>query len=45
MDEEQKKEFYRQLMERINKLRIECLFEEPCPLYDPLYEEFKDELD
>jgi hypothetical protein len=34
MNEEQKQESYKQLMERINKLRIECLFEEPCPLYE-----------
>jgi hypothetical protein len=34
MSEEEKEKFYKQLRERINQLRIDILFEEPCPLYE-----------
>lgn len=34
MDEDQKREFYKQLRERIKQLRMQHLFEEPCPLYE-----------
>ena len=30
-----KREFYKSLRERIKQLRMEHLFEEPCPLYEP----------
>jgi hypothetical protein len=39
MNEEEKKEFYRHLRERIYELRIAYLFEEPCPLYEDEDEE------
>ena len=29
-------EDYEQLQERVNELRIEMLFEEPCPLYEEI---------
>ena len=35
MNEEEKREFYKSLRERVHQLRIEHLFEEPCPLYEP----------
>ena len=38
-------EDYKELQEKVKELRMALLFEEPCPLYDPLYEEFGDELD
>ena len=38
-------EDYKELQEKVKELRMALLFEEPCPLYDPLYEEFEDELD
>ena len=38
-------EDYKDLQEKVRNLRLSLLFEEPCPLYDPLYEEFEDELD
>ena len=41
MEEEKKEEFYKDLIQRANDLRIQTLFEEPCPLY----EEVEDELD
>jgi|TARA_B100002019_G_scaffold10130_1_gene8064 hypothetical protein len=28
-------EFHKQLRERIKQLRMQHLFEEPCPLYEP----------
>ena len=34
MNEDEKREFYKQLRERIKQLRMEHLFEEPCPLYE-----------
>ena len=34
MTEDEKREFYKELRERIKKLRMQFLFEEPCPLYD-----------
>jgi len=41
MEEEKKEEFYKELIQRANDLRIRTLFEEPCPLY----EEVEDELE
>ena len=41
MEEEKKEEFFKELIEKANELRIQTLFEEPCPLY----EELEDELD
>jgi hypothetical protein len=41
MGEECKDEFFKELVEKANQMRIEILFEEPCPLY----EEVDDELD
>ena len=35
MDKDEKREFYKGLRERIKQLRMEHLFEEPCPLYEP----------
>ena len=34
MTEDEKREFYKGLRERIKQLRMQFLFEEPCPLYD-----------
>ena len=34
MNEDEKREFYKQLRERIKQLRMAHLFEEPCPLYE-----------
>mgnify|MGYP001385982530 CR=1 FL=1 len=34
MNDNEKREFYKQLRERIKQLRMEFLFEEPCPLYE-----------
>ena len=39
MGEECKEEFFRELIEKANQMRIETLFEEPCPLYEDDYEE------
>ena len=41
MGEECKDEFFKELIEKANQMRIEILFEEPCPFY----EEVDDELD
>tara|TARA_B100000085_G_scaffold152387_1_gene138497 strand:- start:831 stop:995 length:165 start_codon:yes stop_codon:yes gene_type:complete len=41
MNSDEKREFYKSLRERINQLRMGHLFEEPCPLYEP---EWDDEL-
>ena len=35
MNEEEKREFYKSLRERVYDLKIAYLFEEPCPLYEP----------
>ena len=35
MDKDEKREFYKGLKKRIKQLRMEHLFEEPCPLYEP----------
>jgi len=35
MNPEERREFYKQLRERIKQLRMQHLFEEPCPLYEP----------
>ena len=37
MGEECKEEFFRELIEKANQMRIEVLFEEPCPLYAVSY--------
>ena len=34
MQEDEKREFYKGLRERIKQLRMQHLFEEPCPLYE-----------
>ena len=34
MEEEKKEEFYKELIQKANDLRIQTLFEEPCPLYE-----------
>lgn len=39
MNSEEKREFYKGLTERIKQLRMGHLFEEPCPLYEPEWEE------
>ena len=39
MNPDQKREFYKSLRERIHQLRMDHLFEEPCPLYEPEWEE------
>ena len=39
MTNDEKREFYKQLRERIKQLRMGHLFEEPCPLYEPEWEE------
>ena len=35
MKDDEKREFYKGLRERIKQLRMEHLFEEPCPFYEP----------
>ena len=35
MNSDEKREFYKSLKERIKQLRMQFLFEEPCPLYEP----------
>ncbi len=39
MEKNEKREFYKGLNERIKQLRMQHLFEEPCPLYEPEWEE------
>jgi hypothetical protein len=39
MNSDEKREFYKGLKERIKQLRMGHLFEEPCPLYEPEWEE------
>ena len=39
MNEDEKREFYKSLRERIHQLRMGHLFEEPCPLYEPEWED------
>ena len=34
MNDDEKREFSKQLRERVKQLRMEHLFEEPCPLYE-----------
>ena len=34
MREDEKREFYKSLRERVYQLRMAHLFEEPCPLYE-----------
>ena len=35
MTDDEKREFYKSLRERIYQLRMAPLFEEPCPFYEP----------
>ena len=35
MTDDEKREFYKDLRERIHQLGLGHLFEEPCPLYEP----------
>ena len=42
MSPDEKREFYKQLKERIKQLRMAHLFEEPCPLYEPGWEDVTD---
>tara|TARA_B100000035_G_C20685576_1_gene415952 strand:+ start:359 stop:490 length:132 start_codon:yes stop_codon:yes gene_type:complete len=39
MNQEEKREFYKSLRERVYQLRMAHLFEEPCPLYEPEMED------
>jgi len=39
MNPDYKREFYKSLRERIYQLRMTHLFEEPCPLYEPEWDE------
>lgn len=39
MDNDELREFYKQLRERIHQLRMSHLFEEPCPFYEPGWED------
>ena len=39
MNSDQRREFYKSLRERIHQLRMGHLFEEPCPLYEPEWDE------
>lgn len=39
MNEDEKREFYKSLRERVYDLKIAYLFEEPCPLYEPEVED------
>lgn len=32
------KQFYKELRKRIKRMKADLLFEEPCPLYEPEYE-------
>ena len=34
MDKDEKREFYKGLRESFKQLRMDHLFEEPCPLYE-----------
>jgi len=40
MNEDEKKEFYKKLIERANQLKIDYLFQEPCPLYEEEDEDY-----
>jgi len=35
MNENEKRDFFKSLRERVYDLKIAYLFEEPCPLYEP----------
>ncbi len=45
MKDDEKREFYKSLRERIKQLRMEHLFEEPCPLYEPDWDDDEEETD
>jgi len=42
MDPKEKREFYKELRERVYHLKMAHLFEEPCPLYEPGWEDYWD---
>ena len=42
MNKDEKREFYKSLRERIHQLRMSHLFEEPCPLYEPEWDDLSD---
>jgi len=39
MNPDEKKKFYKSLRERTYELRMAFLFEEPCPLYEPEWDD------
>ena len=39
MNQDEEKEFFKSLRERVHDLKIAYLFEEPCPLYEPEMED------
>ena len=39
MNSEDKREFYKSLRERVYQLRMGHLFEEPCPFYEPEWDD------
>jgi hypothetical protein len=45
MNADEKREFYKGLRERIKQLRMEHLFEEPCFMYEPEWDDDDEEPD
>ena len=39
MERDERREFYKGLRERIKQLRMGHLFEEPCPMYEPEWDD------
>ena len=39
MNPKEKRDFYKSLRERIKQLRMAHLFEEPCPMYEPEWDD------
>ena len=39
MNPAEKRDFYKDLRERISQLRMDHLFEEPCPMYEPEWDD------
>tara|TARA_A200000159_G_scaffold118218_1_gene112030 strand:- start:1109 stop:1273 length:165 start_codon:yes stop_codon:yes gene_type:complete len=39
MNPNEKRDFYKSLRERIKQLRMDHLFEEPCPMYEPEWDD------
>jgi len=39
MNSEESKQFYKEIRERMYELKIAHLFEEPCPLYEPEWDD------